>query len=78
MIKTYDASKRTGTMTWEDGGADQAPVYFTADPGVPVLKAADRVLTDMRPVTATLPNGTYQPMVPWVTGWRRPETPRLL
>ena len=68
VIKTYDSSKRTGSMIWEDGGNDQTPVYFTADPGVPAPKAGDRVLTDMRPVTGGLPNGTYHPMAAWVTG----------
>ncbi len=44
-------------MTWEDGGATKPRSTSPRIRGVPVLKAADRVLTDMRPVTATLPNG---------------------
>jgi hypothetical protein len=72
VIKTYDASKRTGTLSWEGSPSDLAPVYFQADSGVPAFKAGDRVRTDMRPTYPELSPEAYQPMQVWVTGLAAP------
>jgi hypothetical protein len=72
IIKTYDASQRNGTLTWEGGPSDLAPVFFQVDPGVPVFKAGDRVRVVERPTNPGLPPTMYQPMLTWVTGLAAP------